>query len=232
MKEYIGTKTIQAEPMLKGEAYSKGLLRKDIYQDDDDIPGYCVMYKDGYESWSPADVFEEAYKLAETPVDRMEIERGELATKAYKLSRFMITKTFDNLDSVTKTMLKAQYSLMLDYQDILTMRMNRMQNGHQNITGVNFGIAIQMLKAGMIIRRSGWNGKDIVVFKQVPAQIGEAIVAKMQSLPGAAKTLILTNNKHIDYTSQCLIYNIKTGRADSWVPSISDVFAEDWELVI
>lgn len=42
---------------------------------------------------------------------------------------------------------------------------------------------------------------------------------------------LLKEKGFIDYTSQCLIYNENTGRADSWVPSISDVFAEDWEIV-
>lgn len=37
-------------------------------------------------------------------------------------------------------------------------------------------------------------------------------------------------NKVIDYTSQMLIIN-PDGRADSWVPSVSDVFAEDWEIL-
>lgn len=36
-------------------------------------------------------------------------------------------------------------------------------------------------------------------------------------------------NPHIDYTNQMLIIN-PDGRADSWVPSSSDVFAEDWEV--
>ena len=35
---------------------------------------------------------------------------------------------------------------------------------------------------------------------------------------------------HIDDTNQMLIIN-SDGRADSWVPSSSDVFAEDWEVV-
>jgi len=44
MKKYIGTKTIQAEPAVK-----------------DGREGYRVIYPDGYESWSPKEVFEEAY---------------------------------------------------------------------------------------------------------------------------------------------------------------------------
>ena len=46
---YIGTKAVLAyEEMKNGE------------------PGYKVKYKDGYESWSPKNVFEESYvKLSE-----------------------------------------------------------------------------------------------------------------------------------------------------------------------
>lgn len=94
-----------------------------------------------------------------------------------------------------------------------------------------FGDAIEVLKQGGTVRRSGWNGKGLMVFKQVPAHIDSDIIPKMQSLPQSAKDLILESKGFIDYTSQCLIYNENTGRADSWVPSISDVFAEDWEIV-
>jgi hypothetical protein len=45
MKRYIGTKIIHAQPEQRiGES------------------GYLVHYADGYESWSPKDVFEEAYR--------------------------------------------------------------------------------------------------------------------------------------------------------------------------
>lgn len=96
---------------------------------------------------------------------------------------------------------------------------------------MNFGDAIKILKQGGAIRRKGWNGKGLVVFKQVPAHIDSDIIPKMQSLPQSAKDLIMGSKGFIDYTSQCLIYNENTGRSDSWVPSISDVFAEDWEIV-
>ena len=53
----------------------------------------------------------------------------------------------------------------------------------------------------------------------------------MQSLPQSAKNILMSReNPHIDYTNQMLIIH-PDGRADSWVPSSSDVFAEDWEVV-
>jgi hypothetical protein len=45
MKTYIGCKVIQAEPQKRGE-----------------VDGYKVIYPDGYESWSPKSVFEQAYR--------------------------------------------------------------------------------------------------------------------------------------------------------------------------
>ena len=44
MKSYIGLKAVKAEPHTK-----------------DGKDGYKVVYKDGYESWSPKETFEEAY---------------------------------------------------------------------------------------------------------------------------------------------------------------------------
>ncbi len=95
----------------------------------------------------------------------------------------------------------------------------------------DFGGAIKALTFGYAVRRKGWNGKGLMVFKQVPAHITSEIIPKMQSLPADAKKHILANTGFIDYTSQCLIYNSLTGRADSWVPSVSDVFADDWEII-
>ena len=129
-------------------------------------------------------------------------------------------------------MLHAQNAVMQDYMNVLALRTTLMETGEGGFSGLSFAVAITLLERGFVIRRQGWNGKDIVVFKQVPAQINGAIIPKMQSLPYRAKELIMSGEAHIDYTSQCLIYNRKTGRADSWVPSISDVFAKDWELVV
>lgn len=121
---------------------------------------------------------------------------------------------------------------MFDYIRLLDTRIQRMQGSDgAKVIKMNFGMAIMALKAGYPIRRSGWNGKSLMVFKQVPARIESDVIPKMQSLPQSAKDLIMKGKGFIDYTSQCLIYNENTGRADSWVPSISDVFADDWEIV-
>ena len=69
----------------------------------------------------------------------------------------------------------------------------------------SFSEAIKLLQKGKALRRSGWNGKNLFVIKQVPAHIESDIIPKMQSLPQSAKDLILNSKGFIDYTSQCLI---------------------------
>lgn len=235
MKHYIGTKQVEAEPMSKGEAYEKGLLKAGIVPSEEESSeiGYHVRYKDGYESWSPKSVFEEAYQVSETPLDRMLIEQVELDDRLTKLNGFIQhSDKFKMLDSVTQAMLQAQLQAMKDYSQALNMRITKMESGEGGFCYFSFGVAIALLKEGLCVRRAGWNGKGLFVCKQVPAHITSDIIPKMQSLPKAAKNRIMEGKGFVDYTSQCLIYNENTGRADSWVPSISDVFADDWELVV
>ncbi|WP_130893078.1 DUF2829 domain-containing protein [Paraprevotella xylaniphila] len=234
MKKYIGTKQVEAEPMKLGDFVQKtgrNPYGNDIENHEETEFGYHVRYEDGYESWSPKDVFENAYKLADTPLDRMLIEGNELSSRLSGLKNFVLSSKFEELDDDTRAMLLAQTGIMKDYQHLLNIRYTKMENGNGGCNNLPFGIAISLLCAGFALRRNGWNGKGLFVVKQVPARINSDIIPKMQSLSQSAKDLIMKGRKFICYTDQCLIYNENTGRADSWVPSISDVFAEDWEIV-
>lgn len=237
MKQYTGTKTLQAEPMTYGEAHERGLIRENAYVEEySDNKGYHVVYPDGYESWSPADTFEAAYKVSETPLDRVNIECAELIDRCNKLGHFIYGKNdgegFDALPLGTRAMLIAQFQTMSAYCNLLNLRQSCMEGGVDCMPyGLSFEQILPLLRDGFAVRRNGWNGKGLMVFKQVPAHITSEIIPNMQSLPAEAKRLILAHGDHIDYTCQCLIFNPETGRADSWVPSIADVFATDWELV-
>lgn len=237
MKKFIGTKQVSAEPMTYGEAHAKGLIRENAYVSEyDDNPGYLVEYADGYQSWSPANVFEEAYKVTETPLDRVNIEVADLMERADKLGNFIYNqndgKDFQALGLGTRATLIAQEHMMGAYLKLLCLRESCMAgNIDCQLRDLTFEQVLPLIKEGFAVRRNGWNGKGLMVFKQVPAHIGSDIIPKMQSLPDEAKRLILDSCDHIDYVSQCLIFNPETGEANSWVPSISDVFAHDWELV-
>lgn len=69
MEMYIGTKLVEAVPAIR----KSGGVEED---------GYKVRYADGYESWSPKDVFERSYlKLTVNP---------ELRTKKPSISQEMV----------------------------------------------------------------------------------------------------------------------------------------------
>lgn len=84
MKKYIGTKVIMAEPMTMTEAQK--VLGREIKPATVEEDGYLVEYKDGYKSWSPKSVFDEAYKPFENFMDRLRIEYNELKDKLGKLN--------------------------------------------------------------------------------------------------------------------------------------------------
>lgn len=240
MKQYFVTKLVpvQAEPMTKGKAYDAGFLFsiEPVPQDELDIPGYAVD-NDGLKLWIPLDAFNEIYQVAETPLDRLVIEEQQLREKSEKLAQFIFNKNdgkdFQDLSVNVRALLLAQHHLMGFYHGLLSMRAVCMREWPSFTPhGLYFEQALPMLREGFAIRRkSWWYSKGKFVVRQVPAHITKDIIPKMQSLPDEAKRLILESSEHIDYTSQCLIIDVATGRADSWQPSIADVFADDWELV-
>ena len=75
MQKYIGTKIIEAEPC-------KAWKDTKLHKAGED--GYKVRYPDGYESWSPNDVFEDAYR----PINGMNFGLAlEAAKKGSKITR-------------------------------------------------------------------------------------------------------------------------------------------------
>ena len=89
MKQYIGTKIIQAEPAYRvSNDHAHHIIvtdPADAYANYPDVEeGYRVRYQDGYESWSPKDVFEEAYR----PTDAMSFGLAiEAAKKGKRIAR-------------------------------------------------------------------------------------------------------------------------------------------------
>lgn len=115
MRTYIGTKTIKAVPMGKAEA--EKALDKSITPATPGTDGYLVEYPDGYRSWSPKKVFEEAYRISETPVDRMRIELADLNERICKATRAIYS--FGALLDDERWQLKRQLEAMQNYAEVL-----------------------------------------------------------------------------------------------------------------
>ena len=84
METYIGTKIIEAAPAVKKGGKVYDLTWPIPRSMEPEEPGYRVRYPDGYESWSPKDVFEEAYR----PTDAMSFGLAiEAAKKGKRIAR-------------------------------------------------------------------------------------------------------------------------------------------------
>ncbi|MBP8782099.1 MAG: DUF2829 domain-containing protein [Paludibacteraceae bacterium] len=102
---------------------------------------------------------------------------------------------------------------------------------------MNFGQAIEALKEGKKVQRTGWNGKGLFVFMQVPSSINREIVPKMQSLPQSVKDEFERRfndpNEQIDaiyYDNQLALVN-PSNLITGWSPSVSDSLAIDWIIL-
>lgn len=144
-EEYIGTKRIKAKPMTRGE-YNKYRSWITPENENPDDEGYLVKYyPDGYQSWSPKEIFEDAYRKS-----------GEMT----------------------------------------------------------FGHALEALKHGDRVARTGWNGKDMYLFLADGKQLTHCLCSK--DMPPCTDSICMK-------TAQNTI-------VIGWLASQTDMLAEDWKM--
>lgn len=129
MQPYYGIKLISAE-----------------LQEKDGQEGYKVVYEGGYESWSPKEVFEKAYR----------------------------------------------------------------PNG-----SLSFSHALEAVKAGKFLIRSGWNGKNLYI----KYNNGRSYGMFVGSITGKPYLELIHRDDNLHVTTV------------PWVPSIGDCLAEDWSVM-
>jgi hypothetical protein len=93
MKKYIGTKLIEAEKAYRVDGKVVTLAEDRVPCGSEVERGYKVRYADGYESFSPAEVFERAYLPLEV--------NGMLKTAAPSISAEMVERFIDHHETVT-----------------------------------------------------------------------------------------------------------------------------------
>jgi len=88
---------------------------------------------------------------------------------------------------------------------------------------MNFGQAIEALKGGNKVARSGWNGKGMFLY-YVPAAFYPAHRNTFNTMVGMFSD---------DMVPYCAYIAMKTAQNNvvPWLASQTDMLAEDWELV-
>ena len=89
-------------------------------------------------------------------------------------------------------------------------------------TRMDFSDALRGIKAGRLLRRSGWNGKGMFVFL-VP---GSTFTVNRELLLGIlGEGTVVNYHGHIDMKTA-------DGMIVPWLVSQTDALAEDWEYVV
>lgn len=238
MKQYIGTKLVQAEPC---KAW------KDVGEHKIGDEGYKIVYPDGYASWSPKDVFEEAYmpltvnehlrtdapSISQQMVDDF-IAGWEVTTMGDKCTvvRATLRNGFEIVESSACVSaenydeeLGAQICLKKIEDKVWFLLGFLLQTAVQGVrgtaapfaakSGMSFGGAIEAMREGQKVRRRGWNGKGIHIELQVPDQF-----SKMTSPYIFIDTTGLQTDNPEAPKSRV-----------PWLASQTDMLAEDWEIV-
>lgn len=244
MKQYIGTKIVQAEPQ---ELRYRNEAGEDIRED-----GYRVVYRDGYESWSPKDVFEEAYlKLLVNP--NLKTDKPSISQEM--VDDFIVAKevtTMGDKCTVVRAILRNGFEIVEssacvsaeNYDEPLGEKicMKKIKDKvwfllgfllQTAVHGVNgrrgdgetfaehcmcFGAAIEAAKNGEKIARKGWNGKNQYV------QLARGI--SYTSPDGE-----VVNAEHEAIGNAALAFCGTSGVQMGWLASQSDMLAEDWMIV-
>lgn len=140
MKKYLGVKLISAESC-------KGYNNK-CYNENNMYPtgsefqeGYKVLYEDGYESWSPKDVFEKAYR----PIDNLTFG---LAIEALKLGKLVARKGWNGKGMFIMKQIPAEIGL-----DIIP-KMQSVQQSAKDIL-VSRGTSLKYENQMLIIKPDG-----------------------------------------------------------------------------
>ena len=85
---------------------------------------------------------------------------------------------------------------------------------------MDFGQALTAMKKGYPVCRKGWNGKDLYVLYNE----SKALTTTRHGIryDGQPYMVIYHTPSHLDKAT--------SGTANTWVPSVSDVHATDWQL--
>ena len=136
-KQYTGTKTVKATSMTMGEPYERKLLKEGVRPSEceTDKAGYLVEYKGGYQSWSPADVFDKTYKLSETFIDRLRIEYADVKERLDNLEEFFkpgFDEVAKKIGAWQTALLTYQIFVMKTYVEVLGVRIDNIEQSIKN----------------------------------------------------------------------------------------------------
>jgi len=107
---------------------------------------------------------------------------------------------------------------------------------------MNFGQAIEVVKAGKLVARAGWNGKGMFIFQRPSDELKVGfVIEKVNSIPQSVKDFLKKKDQKeapgeqglstIKFGSYLCMYAADGSIVNGWLASQTDILAEDWVLV-
>lgn len=254
MKQYIGTKLVEAEPARRINGTAVVGMNDAVAIDATIEQGYRVRYPDGYESWSPKEVFEAAYLPLhvnpELPTDKPSISKEmvddfivyvDVTTMGDKTTvcRAVLRNGFEIVES-SACVSKENYSERMGY---IVCRKKI-----EDRVWALLGFLLQTAVGGVDGRVAQ---KMICTEQSCGLGFGAAIEAvkggkriarkgwngKGQFVELASNVAYLTpggeavNADHEAIGNKALAFHGTSGVQLGWLASQADMLAEDWEIV-
>ena len=247
MRKYIGTKLVEAEPAwrLNGKVYEAGTMFGSADRPEE---GYRVRYADGYESWSPKEVFEAAY-LRVNP-------DGECKTGAPSVSPGMVedflretwTETLGEKTTVVRAVLRNGFEIVEssscvspeNYDEAMgrDICLEKIRDKVWMLLGFLLQTAVHgcAVRPEVVDKEASLQGAAPVAEKK-GVGFGEALEAmkagKGARLPKWSEDVVIRAqypDEHSKMTAQYLYVESRFGRVP-WKETMIELFSEDWEIV-
>lgn len=194
MKQYIGSKIVNAEPAWRvTDGQNRMILRKDDRVPCGDLveDGYKVVYEGGYESWSPKEVFEAAYRRTDGLSFGLALEAAKkgkrIARKGWN-GKGMYVFLADVADLHTDADLGGLEGKNVTVRDCFAMKCadDSICPGWlasqtdmladdwmilEDAETMNWGDALKAVEGGAAVRRKGWGDASWVAILEEPVEL-------------------------------------------------------------
>lgn len=94
---------------------------------------------------------------------------------------------------------------------------------------MDFSNALEEVKDGKKIRRTGWNGKGMFIIQNGGYKVEKCLVRKDSYLN--TEFLELEGQEHLIINPHLDMWMSNKTLMIGWLPSQADIFGEDWEIV-
>ena len=96
---------------------------------------------------------------------------------------------------------------------------------------MKFGDALLAAENGHMIARSGWNGKNMFIYKTVGNTVSKDFIPKFASLTESVKRFLAAKGEDVVSNSSLTMYTATGEMQPGWLASQADMLADDWQVV-